>query len=1400
MTSPILPTPAELALPAALVDALHDGVVQLRPVYAAASDTTITDFAFVRLNPAARRLLGLPGQPAGTLLAPAPGAPALLALCQAAWAAPSAPPSPEAYQDASGGHWRATAQRQEAHLVLLFTQVPTPAAPRYEMYEHAPAAICVLRGPQHAYEYCNVAYQELFPGRPLLGRGMAEALPELVAQGFLEPLNRVYATGATYASTEVPLVVATPPGSPPTRYVNFTYQPYREQGQVIGITVFAFDVTEQVLAHRAHEAQWGEWQRLFGQAPVAIAVLQGPHHVVQMANAAACAHWGLRPAQVLGRPLREALPPALHQELEPVLTGVLASGKPHVARELPTPQHPPGHQRQAFWDRTCQPYYDLAGRPAGITLVATDVSQQVAARRQVQELNEELHAFNEELSTSYHKLTTAQHELHLLNQELAAGVAEAQWARAEAERQRQRLERLFRQSPVAICILDGPELVHELVNPVYQQFFPGKPLLGLSLAAAHPGVDEQAVMGLLRNVYDTGGTYEGREVHMQMPRAPSRQLEDCYFDCLYQARRNEHGAVDGVLIFATEVTAQVLARQQVQQLNHELETRVQERTREAQAARAEAEAQRRQLQAIIQQAPVPIGYVEGPELRLIAFNATAGEVWGCLPHELLGRPLLEALPQLQGKGFDQLLHRVVRTRTPLRGQETELLVHRAGKLETGYFNFVYQPVLDEQNQVTGVLTIASDVTEQVLARRQVQRLNQELECRVAAGVAAAQRAQATAERQRQRLERFFEQAPAAVCVFDGPNLVFELVNPGLQRLFHTRPLLGLPLLVALPELAGQPVWQQLQRVYATGETHEETRARVPLVQQPGGPAVEFYFQYVQQARYDEHGRIDGVLLFALDITAQVRVQQHAEALQVEVLAAVQRRAQERETYYQVFAQTPAVVALMYGPEFRCDYVNEACVQLFPGRELRGRRIADALPETVPQGFFTLVAEVYATGEAFSGTELPLTITQPTGPPLLRYFNFTYQAYRENGVIMGVSVFGYDVSEQVRARQEHDAGLARMQTVFEQAPVALALLAGPTYVVEVANPAICAMWGRSLTQVLGQPLFSVLPEVIDQGYSHLLDEVRRTGVPFVSEGEPAQLLRHGALETIYFNFVYQPLADELGQVTAVVIVATDVSQRQLARQQLAQANAELRTTNAHLTRTNADLDNFIYTASHDLKAPITNIESLLLLLRKQLPAAAQQAGLVPRVLEMMQSSIERFQLTIAQLTDLSRLQQAYAEPAEPLSLAAVVEAVRLDLAPEFEATAAQLTVDVTACATVSFAPQHLRSVVYNLLSNAVKYHQPGRPPQVRLRCHSANGTTLLEVQDNGLGLSEQQQGKLFGLFQRLHAHVPGSGVGLYMVKRIVENAGGTVTVQSQLGVGSTFIVALPHEPPALLEEL
>ena len=236
--------------------------------------------------------------------------------------------------------------------------------------------------------------------------------------------------------------------------------------------------------------------------------------------------------------------------------------------------------------------------------------------------------------------------------------------------------------------------------------------------------------------------------------------------------------------------------------------------------------------------------------------------------------------------------------------------------------------------------------------------------------------------------------------------------------------------------------------------------------------------------------------------------------------------------------------------------------------------------------------------------------------------------------------------------------------------------------------------------------------------------------------------------------------------------------------------ELKETNQQLVRTNTDLDNFIYTASHDLKAPISNIEGLLSTLAEELPTE-QRTNEVTFILDLMQGAVERFKRTIEHLTDISKLQQEHTLVTTEVDLAEIVEDVRLDLAPLLQDTGTKLDVKVEGCPDVRFSAKNLRSVVYNLLSNAVKYHSPARVPWVQIHCVATPEHHVLTVTDNGQGIEARQLGQLFTMFQRFHTHVEGSGVGLYMVKKMVENAGGRISVESQVNVGSTFTVYFPR---------
>ncbi len=821
------------------------------------------------------------------------------------------------------------------------------------------------------------------------------------------------------------------------------------------------------------------------------------------------------------------------------------------------------------------------------------------------------------------------------------------------------------------------------------------------------------------------------------------------------------------------------------------------------AARADAEEQRTALARAFEQAPVPIGILRGPEFVVELANPSLGALWGRPVAPALGRPLFEALPDMGGQGLEELLTTALSTGEPVAFQERPTVLDRAqaGLPALGYYNFTYQPLHDALGQVTGLITVGIEVTEQVLARQQMEQLNHELEARVQQRTHEAEAARAEAEEQRNRLLRLFSQAPAQINLFAGPDHVWTLVHPRTQELLPTRTLLGRPRRQALPELPEEQ-HEPFDRVYRTGQPVHVQESIRRLDRYGNGKLHDEYFDLTFQPKFDAAGQVEGVMSFAVNVTERVHARQQAETLQAEVLAAAQRQAQEREALFHMLADTPAAVALLRGPEHRFEYVNIAYQQLFPERQLTGKSVADALPETQEAGFLTLLDQVYRTGETFFGQELPMQVQPLDGRPVQQvYYTFTYQAYRENDQVTGISIFAFDVTEQVRARQQREAERQQLHRLFMEAPAPIVILEGPDLVFQLVNPAYQRIFpGRVL---LGKPVLAALPEIADAPIYHQLRAVYDTGETLVAQEAPLQLARHdhGPLEDLYFTFTYQARRNPQGAVDGVLVFAHEVTDQVQARrvveengQQALALAQELAAANQQLTRTNVDLDNFIYTASHDLKAPISNIEGLLYLLQEELPAEVAQDAAVGPILARMLAAVDRFTRTIDHLTEVSKLQQEHAPATTLVDLAAVVEDVRQDLLPQLQAAGARLFVDVSVRPPVMFSEKNLRSIVYNLMSNAVKYRHPDRTPHVDVRAHVRPGHTVLEVHDNGLGLDPAHLPRLFTMFQRFHDHVEGTGIGLYMVKRMVENAGGRIEVHSQLGAGTTFFVFLPHAAP------
>lgn len=239
--------------------------------------------------------------------------------------------------------------------------------------------------------------------------------------------------------------------------------------------------------------------------------------------------------------------------------------------------------------------------------------------------------------------------------------------------------------------------------------------------AAEAWADQWAVLGpMIKNVIETGEAvwYEDQLI----PAERNGVLTDVYWTFSYSPAMDENGKVCGLHVVCTETTGKVLATKQLEHNNRQQQI----------AMAAEAVAQKkvreneRNLRYIILQAPVAIAIFRGPEYVVEIANARALEMWGRHYSQVFNKPILEAMPELKSQGVQQLLDSVYQTGETFSATELPVQLLREGKMETTYLNFVYEPVYNEQQQINAVITIGFEVTRQVLARNELQNMNEEM--------------------------------------------------------------------------------------------------------------------------------------------------------------------------------------------------------------------------------------------------------------------------------------------------------------------------------------------------------------------------------------------------------------------------------------------------------------------------------------------------------------------------------------------------------------------------------------------------------------------------------------------------------------------------------------------------
>ena len=256
-------------------------------------------------------------------------------------------------------------------------------------------------------------------------------------------------------------------------------------------------------------------------------------------------------------------------------------------------------------------------------------------------------------------------------------------------------------APVAIAAYKGPQSIVELVNDKTLEIF-GKSreeVLNKSIFEVIPEAKEQGFEELHRQVYTTGKTIRYHEMPARIKRNDGEHV--AWYDLVYQPLRNESGEITGVIGIASDVTEAVLARKRVEE--HE-----------------------EVLQNLIIQAPVPIMILRGPDFIIEQMNERYAEILGMNFEEIRNRPVLETFHGLVEKGLDKLLKEVFETGKPFYGPEYAVDMSRYGRAGTEYYNFVYQPLKDNEGTVQRIMIVAYDVTASIKTRKRIEEAEERM--------------------------------------------------------------------------------------------------------------------------------------------------------------------------------------------------------------------------------------------------------------------------------------------------------------------------------------------------------------------------------------------------------------------------------------------------------------------------------------------------------------------------------------------------------------------------------------------------------------------------------------------------------------------------------------------------
>ncbi|MEO6637027.1 MAG: PAS domain-containing protein [Ginsengibacter sp.] len=598
---------------------------------------------------------------------------------------------------------------------------------------------------------------------------------------------------------------------------------------------------------------------------------------------------------------------------------------------------------------------------------------------------------------------------------------------------------------------------------------------------------------------------------------------------------------------------------------------------------------------------------------------------------------------------------------------------------------------------------------------------------------------------------FLNQAHSPFAILKGRDFVFTFANNAYVQLMNGRQLLGKTLHEAIPELDGQAFISLLEKVFDTSIPYNTSEIAATAVFDGETKATTRYFNLSYTPYKNRQGKTEGILASGFDITAQVELRKK-EAAQI-----------LNEQAYNLFMQAPFGFSLTMGKDHVLALANEPGLKLAgKGPEIIGKKVTEIIPGIESQVYVDLLNQVMLTGTSINLKESPVTLIK-NGMQETMYVDLLYHPYFEGEKIAGVLSISTDVTEAVLAKKEVEELRERFETMANNIP----------NLAWIADAEGSIFWYNSrwydYTGTTPQ-------EMEERGWKPMHDPAQLPAVlaewdRSINTGKPFEMVfpLRGA-DGMFRHFLTRttPIRDAAGKVIRWFGTNTDITKQKEIEQ---------------------IKDNFLSTASHELKTPVTTIKAYAQIVETMLEHGGSAE--VPGMVKKLNSQVDRLTNLIEDLLDISKIQNGKLQYNESFyDLDALVKEVVNDM--QKTSTTHTIVYENSTPATVFGDRNKIIQVVNNLISNAIKYSP--NEDKIIITTAAKDQGVLLSVKDFGVGIAIEEQQHVFEQFYRVTINkdftFPGMGIGLFICSEIIKRQGGKIWVESTPGAGSVFYAWLP----------